>query len=147
MANILLIHVAATLMMTGLIWLIQCVHYPLFEQVGVETFADYHVRHTQWITPIVGPLMLVELVTAVMLVQSPPSVLQTWQVWAGLGLILTIWASTALLQIPLHNKLGSGPQVDTIRELVRGNWIRTVAWTLRSGLALWWVHLTMKTLV
>ena len=64
MAWMLIAHVGATLAMTGLIWLIQCVHYPLFAQVGAEAFQEYHARHTQWITPIVGPLMLVELGTA-----------------------------------------------------------------------------------
>ena len=66
MAWVLIAHVGATLAMTGLIWLIQCVHYPLFAQVGAEAFQDYHARHTQWITPIVGPLMLIELGTAVL---------------------------------------------------------------------------------
>ena len=135
-----ILHVAATLMMTGLIWLIQCVHYPLFAQVGLEAFQEYHSRHTQWITPIVGPLMLLELGTALLLTQSPLDATPMWQLWVGLGLIVVIWLSTALLQIPLHNALGSGLNEDTIQKLVTTNWVRTVAWTLRSVLVMGWVY-------
>ena len=141
-----LLHVGSTLMMTGLIWLIQCVHYPLFAQVGAETFQDYHVRHTQWITPIVGPLMLLELGTALLITQSPELPIPMWQAWLGLGLIGVIWASTALLQIPLHNTLASGPDPVVIDRLVSTNWIRTVAWSLRSVLVLGWLHIALKRL-
>ena len=144
MTWILIAHIGATLAMTGLIWLIQCVHYPLFAQVGAEAFQDYHVRHTQWITPIVGPLMLIELGTALWLTQTPPSVLPVWQIWTGLGLVIVIWASTALLQIPLHNSLGRGLDLEAIEKLVSGNWVRTVAWSMRSILVLWWLQLLMN---
>ena len=144
MAWMLIAHVGATLAMTGLIWLIQCVHYPLFAQVGAEAFQEYHARHTQWITPIVGPLMLVELGTAFWLVQTPPAGLPIWQIWVGLGLVIVIWASTALLQIPLHNSLGRGLDVEAIQKLVTGNWVRTIAWSVRSVLVLWWVQLLVQ---
>ena len=142
----LALHVAATLMMTGLIWLIQCVHYPLFAQVGSDTFQAYHARHTQWITPIVGPLMLMELATGFMLLQDPPPGVSTLETWIGFGLIILIWASTALLQIPLHNTLAQGFNLEVIERLVAGNWIRTIAWSLRTGLVLWWITSAAATL-
>ena len=89
---------------------------PLFAQVGAEAFQEYHAKHTQWITPIVGPLMLVELGTAFWLAQTPPAGLPIWQIWVGLGLVIVIWASTALLQIPLHNSLGRGLDVEAIQK-------------------------------
>ena len=33
---LLLLHAAATLFMTGLIWFVQVVHYPLFARVGED---------------------------------------------------------------------------------------------------------------
>ncbi|MGB0385973.1 MAG: hypothetical protein ACPGWR_14225 [Ardenticatenaceae bacterium] len=38
MKLLLLIHTATTLSLVGLIWTIQLVHYPLFEQVGLDTY-------------------------------------------------------------------------------------------------------------
>ena len=101
-------------------------------------------KHTQWITPIVGPLMLIELGTAFWLAQTPPAALPVWQIWTGLGLVMVIWASTALLQIPLHNSLGRGLDVEAIQKLVTGNWVRTIAWSVRSVLVLWWVQLLVQ---
>ena len=43
---VLVLHVAATMFMVGLIWLVQIVHYPLFAHVGADTFLAYHQRHT-----------------------------------------------------------------------------------------------------
>lgn len=61
---LLLVQSAATLFMTGLIWFVQVVHYPLFGSAGRDIFAGYeraHQRRTGW---VVGPPMLVELATA-----------------------------------------------------------------------------------
>ena len=110
MAWMLIAHVGATLAMTGLIWLIQCVHYPLFAQVGAEAFQEYHARHTQWITPIVGPLMLIELGTAFWLVQTPPAGLPDL---ANLG---GSWAS--------HRDLGIHSSFANPSAQLSGSWAR-----------------------
>lgn len=61
---------------------------------------------------------------------------------AGATLFMTglIWLSTALLQVPLHRALLPGFDPAKIHRLVRSNWLRTVAWTLRSGIALWLIR-------
>ena len=38
---VLLANVASTLILVGLIWFVQVVHYPQFERVGSAAFADY----------------------------------------------------------------------------------------------------------
>ena len=65
--SILLTNVVATLFLVGLIWLIQVVHYPLFDDVGEQNYVTYQQRHQSNITYIVGPVMLIEILTAVML--------------------------------------------------------------------------------
>jgi hypothetical protein len=122
--------------MVGLIWFVQIVHYPLFGAVSERDFAAYardHQRQTTW---VVGPVMLLELITAVSLLGRRPPGVSLSLVWAGLGLLAVIWLSTMFLQIPLHAKLASGRDPLAIQGLVRGNWIRTAAWTLRGLLAL-----------
>jgi hypothetical protein len=134
---LLLIHAGATLAMLGVILVVQLVHYPLFRHVGRASYDTYQAEHMRRITWIVGPLMTIELGTAVGLVWAPPPAVPPWMVWAGLGLVLFIWGTTALVQVPLHSRLTAGFDAATHRRLVRTNWLRTGAWALRAGLALW----------
>ncbi len=135
----LYLHAAATLFMTGLIWLVQVVHYPLFALVGTESFVAYAQAHQRRITPVVVPVMLLEVVTAIALVALLPAGRPRIAAWIGLGLLAAIWLSTAFLQVPLHRRLLGGYDDATIARLVRGNWLRTFAWTLRAVLAIWLV--------
>jgi hypothetical protein len=124
----------ATWYMVGLIWTIQLVHYNLFDRVGADGFQQYEADHGRLITPIVGPPMLVELATAGLLVVMSPSGFPRSAAIAGLVMVLLIWASTALLQIPCHSRLMEGFDQETYLRLVRSNWIRTVLWTARGVL-------------
>lgn len=135
--TLLLIHAAATLTMFGVILVVQWVHYPLFRHVGTADYPTYQAEHMRRITAIVGPLMGTELVTAGLLVWGPPPAVPGWAAWTGLGLVGVIWATTALVQVPLHAALTDGFDRATHRRLVRTNWGRTVAWGLRAGLVLW----------
>jgi hypothetical protein len=54
----------------------------------------------------------------------------------GLTLLAGIWASTFFLQVPCHLKLSTGWDAATHRFLVQSNWIRTVLWTARLGVAI-----------
>jgi len=130
MTTLIAVHECATWALVGLIWTIQLVHYPLFGQVGREVFSAYHRRHSQRITWLVAPLMFAEVVTAVLLL-----VLGWYNSWflASLPLLAFNWVSTALIQIPLHSRLGNGFEPETHRRLVATNWWRTAAWTLRGG--------------
>lgn len=135
--TILLLHAAATLFMTGLIWFVQTVHYPLFLEVGGGHFLSYSRANQRSTTFVVGPVMLLELATAVGLVMCLTAGSGRIAAWLGLGLLATIWLSTAWIQVPLHRRLLSGFDRHTITRLVAGNWLRTIAWTLRAGIALW----------
>jgi len=135
--TLLIVHTAATLAMWGVILMVQLVHYPLFRLVGEERYAEYQAEHMRRITWIVAPLMTTELVTAGLLVWTPPAAVPGGLAWAGLALVLFIWATTGLVQVPLHRRLTDGFEAAAHGRLVRTNWLRTAAWTLRAGLALW----------
>ena len=134
MTAILLANAVATLFMTGLIWFVQVVHYPLFAAVGASEFPAYSRLHQSLTTLVVGPPMLVEAVTAAILVFARPAGIPAWTAWTGLGLVAAIWLSTAILQVPAHGRLASGFVAETGDFLVSSNWIRTVAWTARAAL-------------
>jgi hypothetical protein len=139
MKHLLLANAASTWVMVGVIWVIQLVHYPLFAQVGGPTFPGYHAAHTQLITLIVMPTMLVELLTALALVASGGPLVPQGEAIVGAVLVGVAWASTGLLQVPQHGQLASGFDPEIHAALVRGNWIRTIAWTARGLLVASWL--------
>ncbi|MFA6955637.1 MAG: hypothetical protein WC538_07185 [Thermoanaerobaculia bacterium] len=135
--TILLLHAASTLFMTGLIWFVQVVHYPLFAAVGPEEFAGYASAHSVRTAWVVVPVMLLEMGTAIWLVAAPPPGVRRSRAIAGLLLLTLIWFSTAFLQVPRHERLGGvGFDSETVTTLVATNWVRTGGWTLRSMLVL-----------
>ena len=132
-----LLHVSATWYMTGVIWFVQIVHYPLFARVGTTEFREYEQNHTALTTWVVAPPMLVEAATAVLLCWYRPPYIATWQVWLGIALLAVVWLSTAFLQVPCHNLLSKSFDTDVHQRLVATNWIRTIAWSVRGFLFLW----------
>ena len=138
---VFIVQAVSTLMMTGLIWFVQVVHYPLFALVPGSVHVQYaqeHQRRTSW---VVGPLMVAELMTSLALLVPACRLPQITflSTLAGILLVAVIWLSTALLQIPLHTRLANGLDQKAVERLVTGNWIRTVAWTLRSALIAKWL--------
>ncbi len=135
---ILLAQAVASGAMCGLIWFVQVVHYPLFAAVDGDRSRAYSLEHQRRTTPVVLPFMLVELATAAAVAIWPPAAVGRGVAAAGLGLVAVIWLSTFLVQVPLHGRLArDGHAPEAVATLVRGNWIRTVAWTARAVLAAW----------
>ncbi len=128
---ILLLNAASTLFMVGLIWFVQIVHYPLMDSVGDESTMAYQERHQKKTTLVVGPPMLIEAFTSVLLIWFLP-LHNTAFLLLGVALLFIIWVSTALLQIPCHSQLSRGFDVKVHKKLVYSNWIRTVCWSLRG---------------
>jgi uncharacterized membrane protein len=141
---VFLAHAGATLYLVGLIWIVQILIYPLMGHVGVSSYSAYHNLHTSRIAPIVAPAMIVELLTAIYFVFASDEKIDRRYFWFGLILVLIIWASTFLLQVPLHEKLAKGFDIDVQRRLTLTNWLRTAAWSLRGALVLWMIWLKIK---
>ncbi len=137
MEPLLLVHLATTFAMVGIIWFVQIVHYPLFTHVGIKGFPAYSRVHSRLTSLVVGPPMLAEAATAVALVLwTPPGVPSSLAV-AGLALLAVVWFSTALLQSPRHRELGGGFDPASHRSLISSNWLRTVCWSARGVIVLW----------
>lgn len=129
---LMIVNVASTWYLVGLIWMVQVVHYNLYDRVGEEQFVRYERDHNQLITPIVGPVMLIELASAVGLLIWPPLVVPRGILWAAFLMVLAIWASTFWIQVPCHARLLTGFDDATYHRLVASNWIRTVLWSIRG---------------
>lgn len=134
---ILLLNFVSTWFMVGLIWFVQVVHYPLFSKIELQRYTEYQKSHQRLTTWVVGPPMLVEAVTTVLLAYFVPPEVALGSVLLGIGLLFVIWISTAAVQVPCHGKLEQQFDADVHRRLVLSNWIRTLAWSARGGLVCW----------
>ena len=119
-----------SLMMTGLIWFVQLVHYPLFKHVLPENFIQYEQLHTAKTGLLVAPLMVIELLSGMAFWYLHAKHLLNHLALVMLGIV---WISTFFIQVPLHKKLAKKYSFEQINRLVQSNWIRTVCWTIRSG--------------
>ncbi len=120
---------------TGLIWLVQLVHYPGFAKIGEEAYKGYQEFHMRAISWIVGPSMFSELaITAIGLFYWQCLPYKNLYVIAA-GLVLIIWINTAFWAVPAHSELvQNGQDQALISRLVQINWWRTISWTIRTGL-------------
>ncbi len=130
-------HAGATLALIGLVWFVQLVHYPLFGAVGGPAFRGYHrdhVRRTGWIA---APLMLAELATGLAIAVLGPSGAVRPLIWIGLALVGIVWFLTFVILVPQHRTLGAGYDRAAHRSLLRANWYRTAAWSVRAPVVFW----------
>ncbi len=145
---ILYLHLLATAAMTGLIWFVQIVHYPMFADVPPEAFLLYEVEHQFRTSFVVIPFMTLELLTGLYLVfRIGGRFLEGREekiVQLAFVLLVLIWGSTFFIQVPLHEQLALNADTAVIDQLVSTNWIRTISWSLRSVLLLMLVSPRLK---
>lgn len=136
---ILALHAASTMLMTGLDWFVHAVHYPMFARAaegGDEHYRAFQSEHLRRTAPLIPPIMLLELATAILLLFAPAGVLDRRLVWAGAGLLVVVWLATFAGAVPQHARLERGFDARAHRLLLRFDLIRALAWTARSGVAL-----------
>jgi len=126
--------------LTGLIWLVQVVHYPAFEFVKENKFASFHAFHSRSIAYIVAPVMLAELTTALILAWLMGNLFFT----VNLLTVVALWLLTGLVSVPIHKKLAREFDSASVRALVSTNWPRTLLWSLRSVALLWYCLSTFQ---
>ncbi len=134
---LLLLHGIAGLLMTGIIWFVQIVHYPLFSEVGASGFTDYEKLHTFRTAIIVMPPMCIELITAILLITFLKGKIPMGTRIGIAGMTWIIWALTFFIHVPQHEVLSEGFDPAVYQSLVSTNWFRTSLWTLKSALSIW----------
>lgn len=130
---VLLLNAVATLVMVGLVWTVQVVHYPLFAAVGDESFPTYEAEHKRRITWALALPWPLEVATSAWLVVDRPADVPASLAWAGAALVVVTVTLTGALQVPLHGRLDEGFDAATHRRLVATNWLRTAAWAAHGG--------------
>ncbi|MCR9206481.1 MAG: hypothetical protein NXH75_18000 [Halobacteriovoraceae bacterium] len=122
-----------TFMMTGVIWQVQLVTYPLFvdlrrfDKEG-EAVRFLHECYTPRISWIVIPLMFGELFLSLYTLYRIPNPSSSLLFLP----VLINWLTTFIFSVPLHGSMEKIDNLKTAQSLVKTNWIRTFFWTLRS---------------
>jgi len=120
---------SSCLFMTGVIWLIQLVHYPSFHYIHLKKFKSFCNFHQKSITYIVFPAMLIELISSIALLLHNSSSLL---LWVNLISVSATWFFTIFFSMPLHSKLLEHKSKEVINKLIYTNWPRTITWSFRS---------------
>lgn len=136
---VLLGHLIFTSIMTGVIWVIQIVHYPSFHFIEKELYTAFQKFHMNKISIIVIPIMLAELITGMMLFLDKSS--KSPFLIISFVILVLIWLITGVFFSKAHNELMTGYQELLVNQLVVMNWIRTLLWTLRLLLLTYFVYL------
>ena len=129
---ILLVNFVATAVMTGVIWFVQWVHYPLLATVPVDGAVKVAEQHQRRTGQVLAIPMALEGVTTLWLLASRPDVVSLILPWLGAVLLAVALGSTVFVSVPLHAKMATNPTVDVGRRLVVTNWPRTIAWSARA---------------
>jgi len=129
------VNLMSTLVLTGIVWTVQSVHYPLMALVGRDGFVAYEAAHAPRMAAVVMvPWALQGITTAWLLVDRPASV-DAALVWSGaLAAALTVIVTIGW-SVPAHSRLSVGFDERVHARLVRTNWWRTAAWTIHAGIA------------
>jgi hypothetical protein len=102
----------------------------MFAAIDEKSFLNWHTFHSNRISYVVGPIMVMELLVSIWLLWLNPATMSS----IILGLTLAIWAATFFVSVPLHTQLGLGSRErQLIKKLVATNWIRTILYTLKVG--------------
>ena len=125
----LIIHLIATSVMVGVIWVIQLVHYPSFHFIELKQYTTFQRFHMSRISYVVIPAMLTELFTLILIVISMDQI--DTLIVASAILLIFIWLMTAVFFSGVHQKLTLGYDQTVVDKLVKLNWGRTLLWTLR----------------
>ena len=141
---LVIVHLAATWFMVGLIWTVHTVHYPLFAEVGPATYRAFQAEHVERIGRLLLLPWLTEGLTLLGLI---------WTAFRGgrrdlrvpvavgavaMGVVLLI---SGFWSAPAHGELADGFDAAVHDRLMTANLVRTLAWTVRGATAVWIVAL------
>lgn len=134
-----LMQLVCSWMMIGIIWFMQLVHYPLYAKIK-EGFIEYERSQIRRVAFLVGPIMLIEAITSIILVGVAPIGIQTKLAALNLILLIFIWISTFLFLMGTHQKLSIRFSKKVLHVLIASNWIRAILWTMKGFLIILMIY-------
>lgn len=138
----LVVQMFVTSMLVGIAWFAQLVHYPLYKKIK-DGFVQYERSHIKWTAYLVGPVMLIEAFTAILLVGLAPTPLLTKLATVNLISLILIWLFTFLFQIHMHQKLAIHFSRKVVQTLIHSHWVRTALWSFKGIILGIMIYLTL----
>ena len=130
--DFLLYNVVLNSILVGIILITQFITYPLFQFISSD-FKRYHKAYTKRMGYVVAPLMVLELLLVIKITAHHYSNVVIMLIGV---LTLIIWASTFLIQVPVHNTISKEKLENKILFLIKSNYIRTLCWILKLILSI-----------
>ncbi|HHP7240541.1 MAG TPA: hypothetical protein ACFCUD_02665 [Cyclobacteriaceae bacterium] len=87
----------------------------------------------RYISFIVGPSMLLELLGTASLIADLHQFDYPWMIVVASLFLGVVWVVTIIATLT-HNQLLSGYDRDSIYRLIKINWLRTISWTVRTAM-------------
>lgn len=131
---VLIVNIAASLLLTGMVWLIQLAGYPALTKLHRAEFSRHHRNLTVRSATIAAPVMIAELVTTIWLILNAET-LFFYHLAAGIVVII-LWLLTLGIHIPAHIRLQQGYDESHINRLSDANWLRIILWSAKSLISL-----------
>ncbi len=104
--------------------MVQLIIYPSFKNYDNSNFRSFHSSYTKKMFFIVGPIMIIELLSTLYLVIKNTFLFPS-------TIVALIWLTTFFLIVPVHNSLNSAFSIRTHKKLLRLNIVRTSFWVLK----------------
>ena len=130
----LVVATVSALVALGIELYVFTVAYPLFALVGEAEFPAVHAFHAARISYSIGPaLVLSALANGFLAFEGPPGLPKALPVGAALA-GLAVLIITAVVQVPLHSKLGAlGRDLPTLARLNANEVYRALATLLQAA--------------
>ena len=138
-----LIQLLVTWVLIGIVWYTQLIHYPLYQKIK-EGFIEYERAHVRRAAYFMTPLMLIEIISAIILVGLCETRELIQLAILNLFLLILIWISTFLFQIIQHQKLSIRFSKKILFSLIASNWVRTLFWSLKGVVMALFIYLIIK---
>ena len=109
--------------------MVQLIIYPSFKNYSESTFKSFHSAYTKKMLFIVGPIMILELLSTLYLFINNSFLFPT-------SIVTLIWLTTFFLIVPVHQSLNSSFNIRNHKKLLRLNFVRSTFWVLKLFLIL-----------
>lgn len=129
---LLVLHAGVTFALTGIIWFVHQIHYPIIQVIGAQQAAIFEALHWRKTIRIASFMLTIELISGLaILVWAPPGV-PTFLIVTGNVLIVVIWATTWGICVPKHCQLKATGSAAAATILMKANAFRAALWTVRT---------------
>jgi len=130
-------NLCASVFMTGIIFFIQIVQYPLLHNISTFDFSCYFKKSNYRISWIVYSALVIEIGFAIGLSFLPVRAVMQVPILITYMLLAAATLNTFLIQAPMTQRLQLAFDRELLSKVMFFNGVRLVTWTLRTILLCW----------